>query len=340
MKRLVVKKVLPWLITIGALYLAFRGVEWELLWSHIKSAQLEWIVVAVLLTIASYWLRAARWPLLFPSVSFPLLSSWKVLVLGFFMNNILPARAGEIVRAHLGAKVLGKPGTLVLATVASERLADGLTISLLFASIVGFFGRGKLDPEIANNLLYVSYLFAAVAIGVIVVLSMKDALFTLFERFAEKTNGKASKYALSRLQIFIDGLSPLRTPRKAFWIACWSAVIWAVELGAFTAVTRAFGSTLPLTGIVIFLVAVNFSSLIPAAPGGFGVIELIAKSVLVSVGVDSDELALSMVLAQHMIQYAVIGIPGAFLLSTLRSQLNDMSEELQVQGQSASAPRC
>jgi uncharacterized membrane protein YbhN (UPF0104 family) len=88
----------------------------------------------------------------------------------------------------------------------------------------------------------------------------------------------------------------------------------------------AFGGSITLSGTVLFLVAVNFSSLIPAAPGGFGVIELIAKSVLVSAGVASPELALSMVLAQHVIQYAVIGIPGAFLLSNLRSQLADMSE--------------
>lgn len=80
----------------------------------------------------------------------------------------------------------------------------------------------------------------------------------------------------------------------------------------------------------MFLVAVNFSSLIPAAPGGFGVIELVAKSVLMSVGVASSEQALCMVLMQHVIQYAVIGIPGAFLLSTLRSQLNDMTEDFQA----------
>ena len=107
MKRLLVRKLFPWLITLGALYLAFRGVEWDLLWSHVRGADPNLILLAVLLTIVSYWLRAARWPLLFPEVRFPLVSSWKVLVLGFFMNNILPARAGELVRAHLGAKVLG-----------------------------------------------------------------------------------------------------------------------------------------------------------------------------------------------------------------------------------------
>jgi len=323
------KKIVPWVITIAALYLAFRGVEWDVLLDHLRSANPNMILVAVALTILSYWLRAARWPLLFPQITFPLISSWKVLVLGFFMNNILPARAGELVRAHLGSKVLSKPGTLVLATIASERLTDGLTISILFATLVGIFGRGRLDPEITNNLLYVSYLFAAVAVAVIVVLSMRDTIVVIAQRFADKLDTKASTYALSRVQVFIDGLSPLRTPRRALAIACWSIVIWGVELGVFAAVAHAFDSQLPLSGAVIFLVAVNFSSLIPAAPGGFGVIELIAKSVLVSVGVESGELALSMVLAQHVIQYTVIGLPGAFLLLTLRSQLSDMSEALQ-----------
>lgn len=329
MKRLVIKNVLPWLITLGALYLAFRGVEWDLLWGHVRGAKVEYLLAAVALTIASYWLRAARWPLLFPNIALPLMSSWKVLVLGFFMNNILPARAGELIRAHLGAKVLGSARTLVLATIASERLADGLTISLFFVLIIGFFGRGNLDPAIADNLMYVSYLFAAVAFGVILVLSMRDRVVGVLDTISSRLDRKASTYALSRVQIFIDGLSPLRKPARAWRIAAWSAVIWGVELVAFAAVSKAFGGSLALSGTVLFLVAVNFSSLIPAAPGGFGVIELIAKSVLVSAGVAGPELALSMVLAQHVIQYAVIGIPGAFLLSNLRSQLSDMSEGVQ-----------
>lgn len=329
MKRIFLRYILPWLITIGALYLAFHGLDWEDFWSHVNSARPLYILTAICLTIVSYVLRAARWPLLFPQVAFPLLSSWKVLVLGFFMNNILPARAGELVRAHLGAKVLGKPRTLVLATVASERLADGLTISLLFVAIIGYVGRGSLDPAIADNLLIVSYLFAAVALGVVIVLSMKDRIISTIEHFSNKLDRKASTYALSRLQVFIDGLSPLRAPKRALQIGLWSIVIWGIELAAFASVAEAFGSSLSLSATVLFLVSVNFSSLIPAAPGGFGVIELIAKSVLVSAGVASAELALSMVLTQHVIQYAVIGVPGAFLLSTLRSQLSDMADGIQ-----------
>jgi len=334
MKRLLLRIVIPWSVTAVALYLAFREVDWQLLWTHLRGAEPILVAGAILLTGISYLLRAARWPLLFPSTFLPYLSSLRVLMLGFFMNNVLPARAGELVRAHLGGKVTGQPRTLVLATVASERLADGLTISIMFATIILVFGRGHLDPQYSQNLMYVAYLFMAAAAGVIVVISLRKTIFAYADRLATKLNHRASTYTLSRVQLFIEGLSPLSSPGRAAKIGLWSVAIWGVELGVFALVLRAFDSPLHLSGAVIFLAAVNFSSLVPAAPGGFGVIELVAKSVLMSLGVESRELALSMVLTQHVIQYGVVGIPGAFLLATLRAQLQGMTEaveELDVQ---------
>jgi uncharacterized protein (TIRG00374 family) len=255
----------------------------------------------------------------------PLLSSWRVLILGFFMNNILPARAGELIRAHIGGKVSGEPRTLVLATIASERLADGLTISIMFALIILAFGAGQLDPIYANNLLYVAYLFGFIALAVVTVLLSRNRIFKVADILIHRWNNTASTYTLGKIRTFIEGLSPLCVPRRAIVIALWSALIWSLELGVFYSVSCAFSNPLPLSATVLFLVSVNFSSLIPAAPGGFGVIELIAKKILVSVGVASGELALSMVLTQHMIQYAVVGLPGAFLLATFNAQLKAMT---------------
>ena len=333
MKRVIFKLVLPWLITIVALYLAFKGVDFGTLMAHARDVHVPALLGVIALTVLSYILRAARWPLLFPDSPLPFGASYRVLVLGFFMNNILPARAGELIRAHLGSKVVGKARTLVLATIASERLADGLAISLMFALIIMVFGQGQLDPEYAQNLMYVAYLFVAVAVGVIAVLLLREKIFALTDKVSEKLDHRASTYTLSRIQMFIHGLSPLCSPKRAVKIALWSVLIWLVELGAFACVARAYQTPdqplLSLSGTVLFLVAVNFSSLIPAAPGGFGVIELVAIKVLTTVGVASKELALCMVLTQHVIQYVVIGIPGAFFLSTIRSQLKDMSGSFQ-----------
>jgi hypothetical protein len=330
MSRIFLKIILPWFITLGALYLAFRGVEWHLLIAHLKDMRIAPVIGAVALTALSYTLRSVRWPLLFPNPCMSFISSWRVLVLGFFMNNILPARAGELVRAHFGGKVTGESRMIVLATIASERLADGLTISLMFALIILLIGPGNLDPAYAQNLLYVAYLFAAVACCVVAVIMLRRRLFSLADRVASRLNSRASTYTLSKAQLFIEGLSPLCKPKRAIAVAAWSGVIWSVELAVFYLVSLAFSTPLSLSGCVLFLVAVNFSSLVPAAPGGFGVIELVAKKVLLSVGVQSDELALCMVLTQHIIQYAVIGLPGAFLLSNLRSQVKGvdvLSEE-------------
>jgi len=325
MTRVALRVVLPWLITLTALYLAFRGIEWEQLLSHLKDIAIGPLLAAIGLTMLSYVLRSARWPFLFPTPKMPLLSSWRVLILGFFMNNILPARAGELIRAHVGGKVSGEPRTLVLATITSERLADGLTISIMFAFIILMFGAGQLDPTYANNLLYVAYLFGFVALAVVAVLLSRNQIFKVADILTHRWDNKASTYTLGKIRTFIEGLSPLCIPRRALVIASWSALIWSLELGVFYCVSCAFSNPLPLSATVLFLVAVNFSSLIPAAPGGFGVIELIAKKVLVSVGVASGELALSMVLIQHIIQYAVVGLPGAFLLATLNSQVKAMT---------------
>ena len=132
MKKLIFS-VLPWAITILAIWYVCQGLDWDSFLSHAKNGDITWLLAAIFITSLSYIVRARRWLLFFPGTTrMGYSSSLKVLILGFFMNNILPARTGELVRAHMGAKVSGEKRTLVLATVASERLVDGLTISVLF----------------------------------------------------------------------------------------------------------------------------------------------------------------------------------------------------------------
>jgi uncharacterized membrane protein YbhN (UPF0104 family) len=202
----------------------------------------------------------------------------------------------------------------------------------MFVLIIGLLGRGHLDPSYADNLMYVAYLFCAIALAVLATLLFRGRIFDFSKQITERYNRKSLTFALSKIEVFIHGLSPLSSPRRALHIALWSITIWGIELLVYLSIAQAFSSNLPLSGCVLFLVAVNFSSLIPAAPGGFGVIELVAKNVLLSLGVSSNELALSMVLTQHVIQYVVIGVPGALLLATLRSQLREMQVELERGG--------
>ncbi|MDC0358372.1 flippase-like domain-containing protein [Oligoflexia bacterium] len=313
--------IIPWLITCVAFYFAFSGVDWRVLLTHVGGANFGWLLCATLLTCCSYLFRARRWQFLFPEQMITLVDSIKVLILGFFMNNILPARAGELVRAHMGSKVTYQTRTLVLATIASERLADGLMLSVMFVAFA--FGLG--DQHLSESLFYVAILFGVVTALIVLTIALREKLFGVAARLQNKLNSKTSAYTLNRLQVFINGLLPLCTGSKLPIIILWTAVVWSTELVVYMTVVQAYGASLSLPYCVLFLVAVNFSSLIPAAPGGFGVIEAIASAVLVSIGIEK-ELALSMVFTQHMLQYFVVGAPGVVIMFSWQSNIKQYRE--------------
>ena len=305
-----------------AFYYAFRLADWGLLWAHLTAANQTFLFSAVCLTVASYLLRSRRWQYLFKGGdALSYIDSARVLILGFFMNNVLPARAGELVRAHLGSKVTGKTRTLVLATIASERLADGLTLSLMFVAFA--FGLG--GEKISQDLLYVAYLFLAVALGVALTLIFRNAIFRVLRSISDGSQGSAKHYILHRVEVFIEGLSPLFSKRRAPIISLYSIGVWLVELGAFVAITRAYQIDVGINFCVLFLVTVNFSSLIPSAPGGIGVIEALTSAVLIKLGTPR-ELALAMVITQHAIQYLVVGIPGAMVMLNWKKKVGVISE--------------
>ncbi len=326
MKQLFLK-VIPWLVTLGAIYLIATNIDWRTLTGHIGDAKLLPLTIAFVLTCMSYLFRSRRWQFLLPSKLLTFWDSFRVLILGFFMNNILPARTGEIVRAHMGAKLTGQKRTLMLATIANERLADGVMLSVMLAPFLFSIG----NEEVSHGLLWVVVLFAIAAVFFGAVLLLREQLFSLFDTFHGKLQWKSTDYTRNRIRLFLHGLTPLFSPKRFPVVLLWSILVWFVELCVYIAVANAYDIDLSLAQAVIFLAAVNFSSLIPAAPGGIGVIEAIASHILIAVGVTSDlEIALAMVLSQHVIQYLVVGLPGAFVMFSWRSTLEEIEKETSV----------
>lgn len=328
-----IRSLLPWVITGAALIYAFRGIDFQALLNHLGSSDYSLIGSGLALTICSYLLRARRWQWLFPRPILRYADASRALFFGFFMNNVLPARTGEFVRAHLGAKLTGETKTFMLASIASERLLDGLTLSGLFL----LFALHAGDQQLSGNLLLVALAFVVASGAVIATLVFRDAIYSLIEKIQGLFDNKLTHYTSSRLRVFMDGLSPLGDFRRMPLLALWSLLIWSVELLVFVAVSKAFGGALTFTECILFMVVVNFSSLIPAAPGGIGVIEAIASTVLVSIGVEREH-ALAMVITQHALQYVVVGLPGAVLLLNWKntvSQVENVDDE-----QRADPARC
>ena len=299
-------------ISIVCIIWVFGKVDINEVLGHIKGADISLLILAFITTAIGYVLRAWRWQYFFDSNPPNMRDSYRCLIMGFFVNNILPARAGEFVRAHLGGRATGQSRSIVLATIAGERLADGLAISLLFSVLFGF-GATASELEGAKQLQVVALLFLVAALCTLLLLKLRERVFSILAKLGEIMPGSVSSYTLIRIRRFIVGLEPLMVPRRLFVLSVLSLVVWGTELLVYYEVTRAFGQAMSIGGLALFLAAVNFSALIPSGPGAIGVIELIAPMFLVVIGVEHAT-GLSMVSVQHLIQILVIGIPGSFYL--------------------------
>lgn len=298
------------LMSAGCLIWVVRSVESKELIEKIQSVNVGFLFLAVVTTVLSYLLRAYRWPYFFGERAPDFWTSYRCLILGFFMNNVLPARIGELVRAHLGGTASRNSRSLVLATIAGERLADGLAISLIFAVLFSFFSHTHTLEE-GGALFYVAYLFAAAGLGVLVVLYFRHSLFGVFEKIGHYAPWHFVRYVLVRARKFIEGLEPMFRPQRLVTLCFLSSGVWLIELLVYFFVSKAFHYPLELGSLSLFLAAVNFSSLIPSGPGAIGVIEAFATAALVRIGVDR-ETALAMVATQHLIQILVVGVPGIY----------------------------
>ena len=307
------------LISTACIVWVLKDIDFVKLKEYFKSARPEYVVIAFLISSFSYFIRAFRWDFFFDKKPMPLFLAYKCLIVGFFMNNTLPARMGELVRARAGSLATGQSITSVLATIASERLLDGVTISLYFAVLFGYFAKPE---DLAGNggIYNVVYFFAAVAICTIITLIFRNSIYGVLERVNSKLHLKFLSFVLLRIKAFIAGLEPLFMWKRIFPASVLSLAIWGIEIVVYYFVMSAFGLNLGIAGLVLAVTVVNFSSLIPAAPGGIGVIEAAATLALVSIGVDPTA-ALAMIATQHVIQMLVVGIPGGcFFFSVMKKK--------------------
>src|SRR5258706_258627 len=100
---------------------------------------LWWFIPFAALTVGEVLIRAWKWQVLLEPIkrcSFLTLNS--ATLIGLFANTVLPARAGEFVRAYAGARMERIPYSTSFATVVVDRLLDGLTVSAIFVLALVF----------------------------------------------------------------------------------------------------------------------------------------------------------------------------------------------------------
>src|SRR4051794_24977712 len=149
------------LLSAGFLYLAFRNVPLEAVIANVRRADPLLLLLATIAGTAIFPLRARRWrPILDPiAPNLPFSTLWRPTAIGMMLNNVTPARAGEIARAFLLSRATNKvPFPAAFASLAVDRLLDAAVVFLLM------FGA-MLDPAFPHNAQVFGRSMSSIALG-------------------------------------------------------------------------------------------------------------------------------------------------------------------------------
>ena len=293
-----------------------------LLWSvdlHQLAAQLArtrwgWTLLAVVLAPLGLWVRARRWRYLFPPRSEPP-GLIPAIMIGYMANNLLPLRAGEVVRVYVVARRWGRGFWTALATLVVERVLDSLAIVLLLGVLVLLIPVPPIFRWTAITLLAID---AAAVTALAILATAPSACTHLVGRLTRPWPGLAER-AWRILDRFVQGLDGIRTPAHALPLLGWTILIWVVPALAAWTMLRALDIDVPLIAGWTVLAFVGLGVSIPSAPGFVGVFHYAAVLALEIFDVPRSA-SLGYALLFHATQVIPITLVGWLFL--LREQMS------------------
>jgi glycosyltransferase 2 family protein len=321
--RRTIRRVLPAVVSIAVslalLAWALRGVSLTEVIHHVRSARPAPLIAAVVIATLAFPLRLIRWRLLLRNElghNYPAAALWHAVALGFMANNLLPLRAGELVRSYTASRLGGIRFSTVLSSVAVERIFDALTIVALLT--LALFSSG-LPPSVTIGGVSIAHLARAGgamgAAALLVALAVVSAPLAA-EAAVRKIlpPGRLADRIVSLIEGIRHGLMALRTPSRLAGVVLWSLILWLVNALGFYVGFAAFDIPVSYYGAWLLQGLLILGISIPSTPGFFGPFEAVIVAVLALYGVPND-LAFSYAISFHITSFMPITLLGLWSLT-------------------------
>ncbi len=317
-------------ISVILLYLTFREVEPPVVVAAFREADYRLALIACLFYFADVLVRALRWQLLLSGIKHV---SWRrlysPLIIGYMANNLLPARAGELARAYLVGQREGVSKASVLATIALERVFDGLAILLLLLVMLPLLPP---EPWLILLQLVAAGVFVGLTVATLAMVIWREKVLRLIDRIGRRTPSRIQpvwQRVTALLGLFINGLEVVRNGRLFAFSMLLSVLVWLVGAGEYYFMMLAFKVDLPFWAALAAICLVNLVTAIPAAPGNVGTFEATAVATFVAFSIESS-LASSLAIAIHLVVFLPVIVVGLLLLWRENLSLADISRRAPV----------
>ena len=309
-----------------------HDVVWADVWRILRDSNVPLFAAATVAATLIFPLRALRWRVLLDPVAprLPIGMLWRSTAIGMMINNVVPARVGELARAYALTRETPRVGfPAAFASIALDRVFDAVVILLLtfLAMLDPVFPGGATigGRPVAALIGGWGALALVVLLGAFYTLALfPERIVSLFEWFARRVAPSVEARGREALHTFARGLGVLRSPGRFATVFGWTVAHWLTNAVAFWLGFKAVGIEAPFSAAVFLQGLIAIGVALPSSPGFFGVFEAFAKAGLGEVYGVSPTLAVSWAIGFHLLSFIPITVIGAWYFARLGMHLSDV----------------
>jgi len=283
------------------LWLAVRDADLHAVWDSLRAADAGLVALAVAAFGVVYVLQSTRWRRIAGTPAVGISRFVEMTVSGVAVNNVLPGRIGDFLRARWLGLAARIPAGKAFGTVILDRAFDLLVLVGLL--VVGI-------AAVASS----EWLVELAAAGAFVVLGFVAVL--VFSRtYIDRRDRERRERGLLR-RLVRDTVERLAEPLGRRHLLVWlglSLSAWAMWAVAALLVARSLDIELSLADALFVTAVLNLGSAVPSSPGYVGTYEWLGVASLGLLGVDHEP-ALAFTILLHAAWYVPTTLFGAVAL--------------------------
>jgi len=301
------KKILSFCVATLCLYFAFNQVNIEDIYRALSDANLNYIFAAFITTFITFIIRSLRWKILLDSPKdFELQKYISTTHIGYFLNNILPFRAGDLARAKLLSNSSNNVKfSFLVGSLVAEKIID-LWIVGLFSIFLILFGF--------NNVLGLEF-----SIGILLLY-----IITTFIIFGNNSIANKMQKQFSITKNFLDGY--LLVSKNKIRLGGISILLWCSFVAYMYSLLKSVNIDLSFQQYIGITVITSIVTSLPIAPAAIGTYHLAVIYFLTLYGIEIDQSQTAAILLHSVfLMYTIIlgYIYLSFEKIELKSLIND-----------------
>jgi len=313
-KKNYARQATGFVISIVCLVLVFRKVDIDQIKAAVENFHWHYFVLGLIALAFDYTIRIVRWAVMLRAggaaisatrCAAPFLGS-------ITLNNVLPFRAGDVIRALVFPAALGVSRLTATASLLFERLVDMLT--LLACLGVGVLASSSASiPEWLQRSVVVLAVIGCTMLFLIAVFG--DHAVKVLAYIEARMASRSAR--LAKVIVTVSGLigsiGAMSRVSVLLLITALSACIWVGETGLFWAILHGLNIDVDFPGALTIMAVTTLSTLVPSSPGYVGPFHFAAYSMAVMFG-SSASAAASFAVLSHLALWIPTTVAGGLAI--------------------------